>query len=1824
MQFVHVFQKGKMNKDLDERLVPNGEYRDALNLDLADSQNGNMGSLQNVKGTIELRSKAGLSAVWTDNYIDGLTNPECIGTFRDDLNEKIYWFITSSGNAKGAISIIAEYDQTSNTVSPILVDKQGILKFSRSYLITGINILGGMLFWTDNQTEPKKINIEKFKTGSTDFDTHTKIPTYIPNTPDNQPQYEVNLTGTPDFTEADITVIKKSPLASPSIVTSPSKFGPNVPGTGIAPVTTSMTLASMVNFTYVNDATNLPDTRVSLDTYGEWLANTESDPDFYDDTSIPNWNGTVSFNISTAPPAGTWGAGSIMRLETDYTTEFYVNYHYEITIKIDSVVGNVVTGKIQAISENIETFLDSDLDIIVLTWEGLIVEEAPMFEYVFPRFAYRWKYIDNEYSTFSPFSEVAFEGGKFEYVSSDGYNIGMTNNIRQLTVGNISWGSEEVQEVDILYKESNSTAVYTVETLKRSDFSTLPSTFDVETELIGAIVQSNQLLRPWDNVPRAAKAQEVIGNRIVYGNYLQNYNVETISLDLTNTPNNHESVADLTKIGVPNQSVKSIRTYQAGIVFADKYGRETPVFSSKSSSTKVDIENSDKANKLSVTPSGTPPDFATHYKFFIKENSNEYYNLALDKFYNAEDGNVWLSFPSSERNKVDIETYLILKKQHDTNVSVKELNRYKILDIESEAPEFISTFDEVISTTAVELLASVDIGFLSIKFKGPSSTKNPQFAPNLAGNRVRFTFGGGTSLQYGVVSATPSNPSNDDFDYDVILDAPLGPDATFMESIGVGTSFNITIIQDEILNKPEFEGRFFVKISRDLSFDTNIIAPFAAMETSYGIIDVFYPDYGWAERNHPETPIGYAYADGGSDFDECTFSGDHRSRLKLSGWDKGIGYYITQTPDPLIQEYFPNYQPPTKGSTDFGIVSMRRGVNSFVDRIFGHVLSQNFVQDTGSGVSPNGLVSTGAEIRFQCQGNGPDSGRYSQIYKINFALGQWSHRGGRVQQWSCSPQGASENQRYAIFIRLNKPITEDWMPSANQWTKLEANLPTLQVVQPIISNSNKLLSSTNPAIFETEPKEKVDLDIYYEASDSLPISNFNTADQSVEWFNCYSYGQGVESNRIRDDYNAVTIDKGVKASTVLDEPYAAERRASGFIFSQIFNSTSGINRLNQFIQAEPITKDLNPIHGSIQKLHARDTDLITLCEDKCFRVLANKDALFNADGNTNLTGNRAVLGQTVPYAGNFGISTNPESFADFGFRLYFSDKNRGAVIRLSRDGITEISTYGMGDFFSDNLRSSTVIKGSYDEDKGLYNLSLNKLTDEWEEKLSTDQAYNLTAECDNPASATEKVSATTLSFKETVNGWTSRKSFLPEEGISLNNIYYTFKNGLLWQHNANPVYNNFYGTQYFSTFNLLVNEAPQAVKGFTALNYSGTASREIEYQYGNKWYSIAEVNANQILPTASQIKREGWYTNFIRTNLEAGEIKEFENKEGKYFNYIKALEVCKTGDGIGTPEVIDPDPLDFLLTVTIDTDCGGSGGTTPDTTQFFFNIWDDGKPADLLDIEPETAAQDVKCKIEDFYDLVNQTYNVVTNQGTAFSYVLEQGLAVGTQMYNSSTNEPISSAGAYLFAGVGQQQNDILLSHAGLDKNNSTVVPATYYVMILGSNGQIASYTKYNTLAACTGVPDRSLRGTGGLSSTLTLGYYNFSIPVQTNAQLWCAVKAYMEAWLLLDPDARGRGWMVPTAYWYGPANFQVGTQLYSYNSSLGFYKKNHDSAGNPGSYGRKEVYRLGTYWSGSLMPIGLPFTSNTTIGNEWFIVTTNNLGIITAIEQYNLINTSC
>ena len=45
-QIVNTFLKSKMNKDLDNRLIPNGEYRDANNLQISRSQGSEVGEFE--------------------------------------------------------------------------------------------------------------------------------------------------------------------------------------------------------------------------------------------------------------------------------------------------------------------------------------------------------------------------------------------------------------------------------------------------------------------------------------------------------------------------------------------------------------------------------------------------------------------------------------------------------------------------------------------------------------------------------------------------------------------------------------------------------------------------------------------------------------------------------------------------------------------------------------------------------------------------------------------------------------------------------------------------------------------------------------------------------------------------------------------------------------------------------------------------------------------------------------------------------------------------------------------------------------------------------------------------------------------------------------------------------------------------------------------------------------------------------------------------------------------------------------------------------------------------------------------------------------------------------------------------------------------------------------------------------------------------------------------------------------------------------------------------------------------------------------------------
>jgi len=346
----------------------------------------------------------------------------------------------------------------------------------------------------------------------------------------------------------------------------------------------------------------------------------------------------------------------------------------------------------------------------------------------------------------------------------------------------------------------------------------------------------------------------------------------------------------------------------------------------------------------------------------------------------------------------------------------------------------------------------------------------------------------------------------------------------------------------------------------------------------------------------------------------------------------------------------------------------------------------------------------------------------------------------------------------------------------------------------------------------------------------------------------------VEESRIKGGYNEPFATLGPKAY-ISDENYDENRRSNALIYSGVYNSRTEVNQTNVFNAGLKITRAVDPSNGSIQKLHAEDTNLNIFQEQKVSYALIDKDALFTAEGGQLTASGAKVIGQIVPYLGNYGISKNPESFAIKGLRKYFTDKSKGTVLRLSRDGITEISQYGMKDFFKDKLKSATKAVGMYDDHYDEYVLSLH----------NSDGTYD------------------TLSFDESVKGWVSFYSFKPEFGFSVNKSFYTLNNsGNLWQHYINNDYNKFYDFVTNSNITIVANAEPSVVKNFNTINYEGSPGWQMTE-------SITDLGmyAKPVLLSS--------------TNVASGVIPvSFIKKENKYYAHLRNSTKNYSGDDLPT------------------------------------------------------------------------------------------------------------------------------------------------------------------------------------------------------------------------------------------------------------------------------------------------------------------------------------
>ena len=357
----------------------------------------------------------------------------------------------------------------------------------------------------------------------------------------------------------------------------------------------------------------------------------------------------------------------------------------------------------------------------------------------------------------------------------------------------------------------------------------------------------------------------------------------------------------------------------------------------------------------------------------------------------------------------------------------------------------------------------------------------------------------------------------------------------------------------------------------------------------------------------------------------------------------------------------------------------------------------------------------------------------------------------------------------------------------------------------------------------------------------------------------------IEESRIRGGYNNTSVDFGVKAYIVETHP-GQQNRINTLIYSGIYNSRTGINNTNQFSVAEDITRSVDPANGSIQKLYAEDTNLIIFQEDKISRALIDKDAIYSAEGAALTTSGRLVIGQIVAFKGEYGISQDPESFAVYGYRKYFTDRKRNAVLRLSTSGeIVEISGYGMHDFFRDKLSAvdgngnSIVdkIRGGFDLHNKNYILSIQNTT-------SSGGDYN------------------TVSYDEDVQGWTSFFTYKPDYINSLKTNLYTFKKGLLWKHHSGN-YGSFYvgaGAEFTvqpSNVTVVLNSNPSVVKNFKTINYEGSSGWSLQSMIASSSDSTLPIGAYAAATSMAQLEQQLFSLNFKKK-----ENKFFANLQQQY------------------------------------------------------------------------------------------------------------------------------------------------------------------------------------------------------------------------------------------------------------------------------------------------------------------------------------------------------
>jgi len=640
----NIFVGAKMNKDLNPRMISNQEYIDARNAAIINSEGSDSGLLQNVSGNTLLTDfgLTGINLEIIGFYIDPTNN--ILYSFITDWNDT-----SPDQSSRFASSTSSHYicAYNTNTNNGTVLVSGYFLNFSKTSPMLGINLLEDLLFFTDNRNQPRKINVVTAGLNPTYYskEQHISVAKYYPWKPMRLAKYTPVANPYALLVNSLLTV-SLQPLAitdgTYSGTVGAGGWTCNGGPPASFPVGTGALIEFQANGNIVSDVKVLssgslftPDVSIITVASGTYAGQT-SDIKFTVSSENIDRESTMKDVVSENLPITevVTASGGITTTTFDYS-ESVINTNWEGST-ITATESDGTTPRIK-VSDNIKITNISGNTITHDTFSGLVVGDIitvganPYYDELFDgdseflsdkfaRFSYRFKYSDGEYSLIAPFTQPAFipkQDGYFldklalpenvndeEDISDENRAIKSTivsffeNKVNSMelvidkpsSVSSFSGIIEDlkISEIEILYKQSDQVAIKVIDTISSQDiiaYDGLQYLYKYKSATPIKTLPSNETTRASDKVPIRAKAQEIAGNRVIYGNYLVRTSRPTsLGYSISSSEKFQKGISNsVNQIEYPNHSLKQNRSYKVGIVLVDYFGRQSDVIASKNS-----------------------------------------------------------------------------------------------------------------------------------------------------------------------------------------------------------------------------------------------------------------------------------------------------------------------------------------------------------------------------------------------------------------------------------------------------------------------------------------------------------------------------------------------------------------------------------------------------------------------------------------------------------------------------------------------------------------------------------------------------------------------------------------------------------------------------------------------------------------------------------------------------------------------------------------------------------------------------------------------------------------------------------------------------------------------------------------------------------------------------------------------------------------------------------------------------------------------------------------------------------------------------------------